>query len=235
MSIKGTLYLFPSTLGDNNLQRVIPNLNHEILQGINCFIVENIKSARRFIRKSCPDKSIDEITFFEINKRSSSNQIPTFLKPIFEGNDIGLMSDAGCPGVADPGAEVVELAHEQQITVVPLVGPSSLLLALMASGFNGQGFSFNGYLPKEQKDRIKKLKDLERLAFVYKQTQLFIETPYRNQHVFSDILLHLNPQTKVCIAVDVTLATEKIQTKTIAEWKKITIDLNKRPCVFLIG
>lgn len=235
MSKKGTLYLFPTTLGDGSLQRVIPTFNHEVLDKINCFIVENTKSARRFIKKSCPEKNIDEITFFEINKRSSSHQIPTFLKPVFEGRDIGLMSDAGCPGVADPGAEVVAIAHENGVEVVPLVGPSSLLLALMASGFNGQGFGFNGYLPKEQKERIKKLKDLERLAFVHKQTQLFIETPYRNQHVFSDILQHLNPQTKVCIAVDVTLETEKIQTKTVAEWKKQTIDLNKRPCVFLIG
>ena len=161
--------------------------------------------------------------------------LPTFLRPIDEGKNIGVISDAGCPGVADPGADVVALAHQKNIKVVPLVGPSSILLSLMASGFNGQSFCFNGYLPKEKKDRVRKLKDLERMAIAQKQTQLFIETPYRNQHVLTDLLANCNPNSKLCIAVDITMASEQIVTKTIAEWKNTVIDLNKRPCIFLLG
>lgn len=235
MENKGTLYLIPTTLGESTYDQVIPSFNNTILQEIDVFIVENIKTARRFIKKTAPDKVIDDLVFYEINKRTNLDMLPTFLRPIDEGKNIGVISDAGCPGVADPGADVVALAHQNNIKVVPLVGPSSILLSLMASGFNGQSFCFNGYLPKEQKDRVKKLKDLERMAIAQKQTQLFIETPYRNQHVLTDLLANCNPNTKLCIAVDITMASEQITTKTIAEWKNITIDLNKRPCIFLLG
>lgn len=231
----GTLYLLPVTLGESAYDKVIPNFNNTIIDEIDVFIVENIKTARRFIKKTAPQKIIDELFFFEINKRSNIALFPSYLKPIFEGKNIGVLSDAGCPGVADPGAEIVALAHQNNIKVIPLVGPSSLLLALMGSGFNGQGFCFNGYLPKEQKDRIRKLKDLERIANTQQQTQLFIETPYRNQNVFTDILANCNDNTKFCVAVDLTLFTEQILTKTVVDWKKTTIDLNKRPCVFLFG
>lgn len=235
MNNKGTLYLIPTTLGESAYDQVIPSFNNAILQEIDVFIVENIKTARRFIKKTAPDKVIDELVFHEINKRTNLDMLPTFLKPIEEGRNIGVISDAGCPGVADPGADVVALAHQKNIKVMPLVGPSSILLSLMASGFNGQSFCFNGYLPKEQKDRVRKLKDLERMAIAQKQTQLFIETPYRNQHVLTDLLANCNPNTKLCIAVDITMASEQIATKTIAEWKNTTIDLNKRPCIFLLG
>ncbi|MCW8896814.1 MAG: SAM-dependent methyltransferase [Flavobacteriales bacterium] len=235
MENKGTLYLIPTTLGETAYDKVIPSFNNTILQEIDVFIVENIKTARRFIKKTAPDKVIDDLVFYEINKRTNLDMLPTFLKPIDEGKNIGVISDAGCPGVADPGADVVALAHQNNIKVVPLVGPSSILLSLMASGFNGQSFCFNGYLPKEQKDRVRKLKDLERMAIAQKQTQLFIETPYRNHHVMEDLLANCNPNTKLCVAVDITMASEQIVTKTIAEWKSTKIDLNKRPCVFLLG
>lgn len=235
MNNKGTLYLIPTTLGESAYDQVIPSFNNSVLQEIDVFIVENIKTARRFIKKMAPDKIIDDLVFHEINKRTNLDMLPTFLKPIDEGKNIGVISDAGCPGVADPGADVVALAHEKNIKVMPLVGPSSILLSLMASGFNGQSFCFNGYLPKEQKDRVRKLKDLERMAIAQKQTQLFIETPYRNQHVLTDLLANCNPNTKLCVAVDITMASEQIATKTIAEWKNTTIDLNKRPCIFLLG
>ncbi len=235
MNNKGTLYLIPTTLGESAYDQVIPSFNNAILQEIDVFIVENIKTARRFIKKTAPEKVIDDLVFHEINKRTNLDMLPTFLKSIDEGKNIGVISDAGCPGVADPGADVVALAHQKNIKVMPLVGPSSILLSLMASGFNGQSFCFNGYLPKEQKDRVRKLKDLERIAIAQKQTQLFIETPYRNQHVLTDLLANCNPNTKLCIAVDITMASEQIATKTIAEWKNTTIDLNKRPCIFLLG
>ncbi|HEY9082712.1 MAG TPA: SAM-dependent methyltransferase [Vicingaceae bacterium] len=235
MENKGTLYLIPTTLGEAAYDKVIPSFNNTILQEIDVFIVENIKTARRFIKKTAPDKVIGDLVFYEINKRTNLDMLPTFLKPIDEGKNIGVISDAGCPGVADPGADVVALAHQKNIKVVPLVGPSSILLSLMASGFNGQSFCFNGYLPKEQKDRVRKLKDLERMAIAQKQTQLFIETPYRNQHVLTDLLANCNPNSKLCIAVDITMVSEQIVTKTIAEWKNTVIDLNKRPCIFLLG
>ena len=179
MSNYGTLYLIPITLGESPISQVIPEYNNSIINEIDVYVVENIKTARRFLKKAGILKPIDELTFYEIGKRSETTNYPTFIKPLLDGKNIGVLSEAGCPGVADPGAEIVALAQEKNIKVVPLVGPSSILLSLMASGFNGQSFCFNGYLPIEQKDRINKLKDLERIAFRDKQTQLFIETPYR--------------------------------------------------------
>ena len=180
-------------------------------------------------------KPIGELTFFELNKRTQEVDFPSFLQPIAEGKNVGVLSEAGCPGIADPGADIVNLAQRLKIKVVPLVGPSSILLALMASGFNGQSFCFNGYLPKDQKERSKKLKDLERLVKTKQQTQLFIETPFRNTHVFEDLLENCFGSTKLCVAVDITLPSEKIITKTIEDWKKTQINLQKRPCIFLIG
>lgn len=232
---KGKLYLIPVTLGDSPIDQVIPAFNNQIINKIDVYIVENIKTARRFLKKAGLIKAIDDLTFYELNKRTHESEYPTFLKEIDNGKNIGILSEAGCPGVADPGAEIVNIAHQKNIKVIPLIGPSSILLALMASGFNGQSFCFNGYLPKEQKDRIRKLKDLERIVKNKNQTQLFIETPYRNNHVFEDMLKNCFESTKLCIAVDITLPTEQISTKTIAEWKKTKIDLHKRPCLFLMG
>lgn len=235
MSNKGTLYLIPVTLGDSPIEQVIPNFNIQIINEIDVYIVENIKTARRFLKKSGLLKEIDELTFFELNKRTHIAELGEFIKPIFDGKNVGIMSEAGCPGVADPGANIVALAQQKNIKVVPLVGPSSILLALMASGFNGQSFCFNGYLPKEQKDRISKIKELERRVKTQQQTQLFIETPFRNDNILEDLLKNCFATTQLCIAVDITLPSERITTKTIEDWKKIKLNLNKRPCLFLIG
>jgi 16S rRNA (cytidine1402-2'-O)-methyltransferase len=235
MSKQGTLYMIPITLGDTAINQVIPEFNNNIINEIDVYVVENIKAARRFLKKAGIIKPIDELTFFELNKRTHITELPTFLKPISEGKNIGVLSEAGCPGIADPGADIVSLAQQKNIKVIPLVGPSSILLALMASGFNGQSFCFNGYLPRDQKERIRKLKDLERAAKTKYQTQLFIETPYRNENVLEDILKNCFETTKLCIAVDITLPTEQIITRTVEEWKTTKIKLQKRPCIFLIG
>lgn len=232
---KGKLYLFPTSLGDGAIDKVIPSFNTELIDTINIYIVENVKTARRFLKKSGIKTPIDELTFFELNKRTQLHDLPTYIKPLLEGNNVGLLSEAGCPGVADPGADIVGIAHQNEIEVAPLIGPSSILLSLMASGFNGQSFCFNGYLPKEQKDRVRKIKELERIVFQRNQTQLFIETPYRNQHLLEDILKNCSPKTKLCVAVDITSETEVIKTKTVEDWKKTKINLQKRPCIFLIG
>lgn len=231
----GTLYLIPVTLGDSDISQVIPAYNLDIINKTDTYIVENIKSARRFLKKAGIQKTIDELTFLELNKRTDEYELYSYLKPLENGLNVGILSEAGCPGVADPGAEMVELAQQKGISVIPLVGPSSILLALMASGMNGQSFTFNGYLPKDQKERVRKLKELEYLVRTKKQTQLFIETPFRNNHLFEDILQHCSPNTRLCIAVDITLPSEMIQTKPIELWKKTKVDLNKRPCIFLIG
>ena len=235
MNNKGTLYMIPITLGETPINQVIPEFNNNIINEIDVYIVENIKTARRFLKRAGILKPINELSFFELNKKTKITELPTFLNPIAEGKNIGVLSEAGCPGVADPGADIVALAQQQKIKVVPLIGPSSILLALMASGFNGQSFCFNGYLPKDQKDRTRKLKELEKTAKNRQQTQLFIETPYSNTHVLEDLLKNCFSSTKLCIAIDITLPSEQIYTKTIEEWKKTKINLQKRPCIFLIG
>ncbi len=235
MSKKGTLYMIPITLGETPVNQVIPEFNNNLINEIDVYVVENIKTARRFLKRAGIKKDISDLIFFELNKRTHITELPTFLKPIEEGKNIGVLSESGCPGIADPGADIVDLAQRSNIKVVPLVGPSSILLSLMASGFNGQSFCFNGYLPKEQKDRSRKLKELERLAKNKQQTQLFIETPYRNMHVYEDLLKNCFDSTKLCIAVDITMPNERITTKTIEEWKKTKINLQKRQCIFLIG
>jgi len=227
--------MIPITLGETPINQVIPEFNNNIINEIDVYIVENIKTARRFLKRAGILKPINELSFFELNKKTKITELPTFLNPIAEGKNIGVLSEAGCPGIADPGADIVALAQQQKIKVVPLIGPSSILLALMASGFNGQSFCFNGYLPKDQKDRTRKLKELEKTAKNRQQTQLFIETPYRNTHVLEDLLKNCFSSTKLCIAIDITLPSEQIYTKTIEEWKKTKINLQKRPCIFLIG
>jgi 16S rRNA (cytidine1402-2'-O)-methyltransferase len=231
---KGILYLIPTTLGDTaETADVIPVKINTIINQIDEYIVENEKSARHYLKKIGIKKPLQEITLHTLNQHTATQEISGYLKSISEGKNIGVISDAGCPGIADPGAEVVAIAHERNIRVIPLVGPSSILLSLMASGFNGQSFTFHGYLPKERAERIKKLKELERAA-QKKQTQLFIETPYRNMHLLEDILQTCEPGTLLCLACDLTLSTEFIKTKRIAEWKKLLPDINKKPTIFLL-
>jgi 16S rRNA (cytidine1402-2'-O)-methyltransferase len=236
MSEKGILYLIPTTLGDTaETADVIPVKVNQVINTIDEYIVENEKSARHYLKKAGLVKPLQEIILHTLNQHTEPVAISTYLNSIKLGKNMGVISEAGCPGIADPGAEVVRLAHANNIKVVPLVGPSSILLALMASGFNGQSFTFNGYLPKERSERIKKIKELERISIQKNQTQLFIETPYRNMHLMEDILVSCESKTRLCIACDITLPTEFIKTKSIAEWKKQIPEINKRPTIFLIN
>jgi len=229
----GVLYLIPSTLGECCIGDVLPQRTSEIVNRIAHYVVENTRSARRFLSKLNIEQSIDALTFAELNEHTPLSEVAPLLKPLLEGHDVGIISEAGVPSVADPGAALVRLAHEKNIRVVPLVGPSSILLALMASGFNGQAFTFSGYLSVKPDERVKQIKNLEKRSA--HETQIFMETPYRNNKLIADLLATCSPQTKLCLAADITLATEFIATKTIAEWKKKTPDLNKRPCIFLLS
>ena len=231
--MKGKLYLVPNILGDSSTSNSIPVFNLEIINSINFYIVENIRTARRFLSKCNISTKIDDLKFFVLNQHTNPNEIGEFLKPVYSGEHIGIISEAGCPAVADPGSEIVRMAHEQDIEVIPLVGPSSIILALMASGFNGQSFSFNGYLPVKQDERNMKLKKDENRSRNENQTQIYIETPYRNMHLFESMINTLNPDTRLCIAADLTLETEFVKTKTIKQWKTIRPELNKRPAIFL--
>lgn len=231
-----TLYLVPNVLADGDWQTVLPAQVEPILTNTKYFIVENIRTARRFMKQVNREINIDECTFYEINKRTNAAELPLFLKPIIDGHDVAVISEAGCPGVADPGAEVVKMAHKQGIKVVPIVGPSSILLALMASGLNGQNFAFKGYLAVKPQERVRELQTLERTIKNTQQTQLFIETPYRNNQLISDVLKVCSPSTLFCVAANITGENEFIQTKTIQEWKKSGVpDLHKQPVIFLLG
>jgi 16S rRNA (cytidine1402-2'-O)-methyltransferase len=228
------LYLIPTSLGETDLDRILPAYNNEIVNRLDFFIVEDVRTARRFLKKINPATDIDSKTFYVLNQHTRPEEIAGFLKPLSEGREVGVISEAGCPAIADPGADVVAIAQEKGFKVVPLVGPSSILLALMASGFNGQSFAFNGYLPVQLADRTKAIKRLENRAHSEKQSQIFIETPYRNMKMLEDILAVCQPATRLCIAADITLETEFIRTKTIRDWKKQLPDLNKRPCIFIL-
>lgn len=231
----GTLYLIPVTLGDDNITKVLPSEVVSIAQQLDTFVVENEKSARHFLSTIKTIKPVRELTLNLLNEHTEDKNISTLLAPLLAGKDIGLMSDAGCPGIADPGAKLVELAHQKGIRVIPFVGPSSILLSLMASGLNGQQFAFLGYLPVDKTLRNQKLKEVEKRSLTHKETQLFIETPYRNQHMLEALLSTCQPNTRLCVACDISLGTETITTKTIAGWKKSPLpDLHKRPTVFLL-
>ena len=233
-NFKGQLYLIPTRLGDNPPLEVLPLSIKKIIEELNEYIAENEKTARRFIKAVSPKKSQSKLHFNILNKFTDSNELPSFLNSCLEGKSIGLLSEAGCPGIADPGADVVRIAHERNIKVVPLVGPSSILLALMSSGMNGQNFAFNGYLPIDKQERKSELKRLERLSFEKQQSQLFIETPYRNNKLLEDLSSTLHGNTRVCVACDITLVTEYIKTQTAAQWKHTKVDLHKRPTLFII-
>lgn len=234
IATQGKLYLIPTTLGDNEPLEVLPISVKKVVEKTSHFIVENEKSARRFIKKITPRKSQPDLHIYKLDKYTKAVETQHYLDACLKGENVGLLSEAGVPAVADPGAIIVSLAHQKNIQVVPLVGPSSIIMALMASGLNGQNFAFNGYLPIDKADRKKKIKELERLSLDKNQSQLFIETPYRNEKMMSDLLQTLTPNTHLCVAVDITLLSEYICTKEVKEWKGETIDLHKRPAIFII-
>lgn len=231
---KGILYLIPSVLAEGTAQQVISPQIKDVVLNTKFYAVENLRTARRYISSLKLGLTIEELQMQILDKKTKEHQIGAVLAPLMEGNDVGIISEAGCPGIADPGALAVEFAHKRGIKVVPLTGPSSMFLALMASGFNGQSFAFHGYIPIDKKARIDAIKNLEADSAKNYRTQIFMETPFRNNHLLEDLKSTLNPATKLCIAKNITGADEYIQTKTVADWKKTKIDLHKVPTVFLI-
>jgi len=231
----GTLYLIPVSLGETNNDKLFPLLNLRLLDELNHLVVENEKSARRFIRSTGNKRDFDGLELILLDKRTKQHEISRPIELLLQGKDVGIMSEAGCPGVADPGQILIAQAHQFNIKVVPLIGPSSILLGLMASGLNGQGFTFHGYIPIDKRERLNKLRELDTNVSKTGFTQIFMETPYRNQHLFDDILKTCNGNHKLCVAVDITLETEQIKTLAVAEWRAQKIDLHKRPCMFLLG
>lgn len=236
----GALYLIPTHLGAADTMTreqadlVLPASVAGILDRLDHYIVENEKTARRFVKLMAPQKPQPSLRLSVLNKHTQVSEHLAMLKPCLEGIDVGLMSEAGCPGIADPGADIVRLAHEKGIRVIPLVGPSSILMAMMASGMNGQRFAFVGYLPIDKSERKLAIKNLEKTSAEQKQSQIFIETPYRNGKMLDDLTQTLQPGTLLCVAADITLPTEYIRTQRIADWKKTKIDLDKRPCIFIV-
>ena len=221
-------------MGDTPLDNVLPQYNTEIINSLSYFIVENVRTARRFLKKCNSEIDINALTFFELNQHTKKEEVSTYLDPMKAGFSMGVISEAGCPAIADPGADVVAIAQSEGYKVVPLVGPSSILMSLMASGFNGQSFAFHGYLPIDGTERVNKLKKLESRVYHEDQTQIFIETPYRNDKLAEDILLHCKSQTKLCIAMNISCENETIVTKKVGAWKGKLPNMHKQPCVFLI-
>lgn len=232
--MKGNLYLIPTTLGDNEPLEVMPISVKSVIESLSHFIVENEKSARRFIKKITPTKSQPSLKLKLIDKYVDAVEVNSYLDVCMEGTSVGLLSEAGVPAVADPGSDVVALAHKKGIRVIPLVGPSSILMAIMASGMNGQSFAFNGYLPIDKGDRKREIKRLERLSKEHQQSQIFIETPYRNHKMLDDLQANLSLNTRLCIAADITMPKEYIRTYTVAEWKHQKPELHKIPAIFII-
>lgn len=230
----GKLYLIPTTLGESNPLDVLPISVKNAVENLEYYIVENDKTARKFIKTIFAEKVQADLKLSTLNKRTEVTELAAMLEPLSRGISVGLMSEAGCPGVADPGAAIVKIAHEKGFQVVPMVGPSSILLAMMASGMNGQSFAFNGYLPIEKGEKKAAIKAFEKLSFDKDQSQLFIETPYRNNKFIEDLLQTLQPNTLLCIAADITLETEYIKTYRVAEWKKLKVDLHNRPAIYII-
>ena len=229
------LYLIPVTLGATPFHQVIPAYNLDVIRQIRHFIVEEERTARRFLKMADKSIDIDQLTFYPMGKHADPKQFRDYLPPLCNGEAMGIISEAGCPAIADPGADVVAIAQSLNLRVIPLVGPSSILLGLMASGFNGQSFAFHGYLPINDGQRSAMLKKLEARCSAEDQTQIFIETPFRNQQLFEDLLRICHPQTRLCVAAGITCEEEFIHTHTIQEWKKTTLpDLRKTPTIFLI-
>lgn len=230
----GRLFLIPSLLSDDAVEKQIPLYNRQIVGDINYFIVEELRTARRFLKRLQPQMVIDSLHFAEMNEHTNSDKVLELLQPLLQGEDGALISEAGMPCVADPGNELVFMAHQLNVEVIPLVGPSSLFLALMASGFNGQCFTFHGYLPIDRNEREQKLKQLERNAWQLDQTQIFIETPYRNKQMIDSIVHVCRKETQLCIAANILSHQQKIVTQTIQRWKTDTTDFHKQPGIFLI-
>jgi len=230
------LYLIPSTLAENEtVNAVIPTEVQQIIKSLDYFLVENIKTARRFLKAVDKSIIIDDLTFEILDKKSTEDEVLQIILPLLQGQKAGVISEAGCPGIADPGALAVEICHQNNVPVVPLVGPSSILLALMASGMNGQGFTFHGYLPIEKKAKSQKIKELDRLASQTGVSQIFMETPYRNNQLLQDVVKTCANYSKLCIAANITSKDEFIKTKPIVEWKKTKVDLHKIPAIFILG
>jgi 16S rRNA (cytidine1402-2'-O)-methyltransferase len=232
--MKGKLYLIPSPLGDNDPSEVIPAPTLALLQGIRRYVVEEVRTARRYLSRAGLKGHISELEFHELNEHTTPEEVEALASLFDDGQDVGLISEAGLPAVADPGAALVALCHRHGITVVPQVGPSSLMLALMASGLNGQSFAFCGYLPAKTEERRNAVKAIEKASQAHKQTQIVIETPYRNDSFFAELLQTCRPSTRICVAADITLPDAFIRTRTVSEWKKENLIIGKRPCVFLI-
>ncbi len=232
--VNARLYLIPNLIGNIPTTDVLPLIVHNIVSSIKHFIVEDIRNARRFLKKLDPEISIDSLVFYELNKHTTQEEISTYLDVCIAGEDVALISEAGLPCIADPGNQIVMMAHKMNIRVIPFSGPSSIFMALMSSGLNGQNFAFNGYLSVESQLRIKQLKVLENKSLREKQSQIFMDTPYRNNKLFNEILLNLNPETYLCVASNISCENEFIMTKRIAEWKKLNINLDKKPCIFII-
>ncbi len=231
----GKLYLLPALLGATSAEQVIPEGTLEIVRTLRFFVVENVRTARRMLSKMHMPCPIDELTFVELDKHNPQNpDLMTYLGPALDGKNIGLMSEAGTPCVADPGALIVELAHQAGVKVVPLTGPNAMILALMASGFNGQSFCFHGYLPIKNPERVQKIKSLERQSLANDETEMFIETPFRNNAMIDELVKNCHPNTMLCVACNITMEDEKIVSEPISEWKKKKYDWNKKPAVFLI-
>ena len=245
---KGLLYLIPSPIGDVAPAEVIPQSVLELLPKLNHFVVEELRTVRRYLSNAGLKGKIDSLNFYLLNEHTPKEQVEKYLQILLSGEDVGLISEAGLPAVADPGAYLVELAQRADIEVVPLVGPSSLMMALMASGLNGQCFAFNGYLPVKEPERTKEIKELERLSAKRGQSQIFIETPYRNERLLADFLQHCAPSTRLTVAADISMPTQFIKTKSIEEWRRVVAKgaagaadtakggfvIGKRPCVFIL-
>ena len=231
---KGKLYLIPSPLGENDPAEVIPGPVLDSLKGFKTFVVEEVRTARRYLSKAGLKGKIGDLEFFELNEHTDQAVIEGYIKLFNDGNDVALISEAGLPAVADPGAQLVALAHRYGIEVVPAVGPSSLMLALMASGLNGQSFAFCGYIPAKTEERRSRLRTIEKISGQLKQTQILIETPYRNDSLFNDILSVCGPSVRLCVAANITTPDAFIKTRKVSEWKKEGLVIGKRPCVFLI-
>jgi 16S rRNA (cytidine1402-2'-O)-methyltransferase len=229
------LYLIPVTLGDSPVQDVVPSRPLEILRGLEHFIVEDLRSARRYLRKAGVTADFNSLHFYLLNEHSSERDLEEMLQVLMKGKSMGILSEAGVPAVADPGANLVAMAHSNGIRVVPLAGPSSILMALMASGMNGQSFRFHGYLPVKSPQRLSRIRQMEKAAYEAGETQIFMETPYRNMKLLEDLLNHCREETMLCVAADISLETEFIKTKAIREWRKEVPQLHKRPAVFLLN
>ena len=232
--IEPALYLIPVQLSECDLSQVLPSANLSLVREIRHFVVENVRSARRFLKKCSREIDIDSLTFYELNEHTRPEEVASMLTPLEQGMPVGIISEAGCPAIADPGADLVAVAQQRGLRVKPLVGPSSILMSLMASGFNGQSFAFVGYLPIDSSSRTRKLKEMEQRIMHDDQTQIFIETPYRNNSLLSDLLRHLSPSLRLCVASDITGANESIVTHTIKQWASLKPTLEKVPTIFLI-